>query len=263
MANNKWFVIALLSIISSTASRADETNVVQSASPVVHKYEGHATDVLGISTGMSLEDARRRIVAEYGADPIETKTKLSIQYRSIPMNTQEFVSQLQANKGRDSITVYLGTPATGGAVVGITRNVQYDDPVTAPLIDSVFGQLDEKYGKESTPSRFGNGLIRTVWIFGPDTELSCQQWSCGDASPSLDPGSLQAYTYVLSQGKQFRIMADVFPAQQDHTRVNQLTITVDDVASKALTLKEALKQLQAAAEAAYAKNATPQRGPKL
>ena len=127
----------------------------------------------------------------------------------------------------------------------------------------MFKQLDEKYGTESTPTRYGSGLIRTNWNFNATMQQQCNGFSCTPAYAMTSPSGLQGYAQAVASGHNFLIMVDVHPAQQDPTRVGQIDLTVDDESNKAETLTEALKQLQTAAQAAYAKNATPQNVPKL
>lgn len=262
MKTNIAFVV--MSLLASTAANADEMTLVKSADPTMHQYAGHQIDVLGIAPGMSQDNVRKLIEANYGTTPSEKPSGLVMQYRSVSMKTQEYVSRFSAKKERDSIEVYFATPSTGGGVVGIHRTVSYPDATTAPSVDAVFDQLDKKYGVESVPNHWGvPGLVNGTWMFNANAQIQCDGFGCGRPFAPLEPSSLQSNMDSMSQGQHLLINASVSSARTDPTRVSELEIVIEDKTNKVKTLSEAFKQIQTAAQDAYAKTAVPQAGPKL
>jgi hypothetical protein len=148
-------------------------------------------------------------------------------------------------------------------VISVKRDIQFPGALTAPTVGNIFRQLDAKYGPESTASHNGIGLMRAGWVFGTSSQTKCPPVGCPGADASMQPEALQSYLRAISQGEHVIITADAFPMVRDPTRVFQLSIVVTDQVNKAQTLSEALKQMEAAAKAAYDRNTAPQQGLKL
>jgi hypothetical protein len=257
-----WLIPLTLLLFWPTVSKADEMTLVKSGDPIIREYAGHPLDVLGMAPGMSAAEAKKRIAQAYETDPAETMGALVMRYRSISMSSQDYLSELKASKEQDTMTVYLGTPSTGNVVVGIERKIVYSDPTIAPDAKTLVTQLQSKYGTTSAVIE-NRPLLRMQWVFNASAFSKCPSYGCVTGLGALNPGALDTYLHAISDGHQVTIQADIQTSPTDQTRVGNLTITVEDVANKAKTLSEAFKQIQAAAQAAYDKEALPQRGPKL
>lgn len=283
-----FFAIAIITLVGSPLVFADVCSncpdtmtLKKSVAPVPANYPGVSLDILGIKPGMSLQAVEHIMASKYKSKPSATSGKADFVYKSIDMNSQPFVTDLSGGNNEDSIDVSLGTPATGNTVVGVSRVLQFsENPKTEPTLKAVYAALDKKYGPETPPSRYwtGNG-IEITWVFGEHgMRKSCTRSSCYCPSstftapnwqtllapnePSQDQGK-DAY----SEGTYACVVADISTTSGDPThlndRVSQLNVNVDDPADKVLTIKEAGKQLRAAALAAYQKEAKPEKVPNL
>jgi hypothetical protein len=255
-------MLDLVMAISSTAL-AETMTLTKSADPIPHTYPDHALDVLGIAPGMPLEDAKAKIVAEYGTDPAETRSSISLQYRSIPVSTDDYVSELKAKKDSDSITVYFGPPSTGNVVVGVERQVQYPDARNAPLVDSVVHQLEGKYGVVSGSSNLAETTIVQTWYYNSNALQKCAVYGCPFPAPPLQVNALQNYIQNIANGQHIILNTQIIRDNNDKTRVGWLYVRMSDESNKAKALQEAFRQMEKAGLVFYNKTANPQQGPRL
>jgi len=266
--SRRLFLGSILILVGGTNTAwADEIQLVKTADLSPRVYDGHSIDVLGITIGMTPDQVRKIISTEYGAPPVEEQTNLSITFKSIVVSSQSYLNTLKAQKdgGADQITVSLGSPATGNTVVGVSRALDFRDPLTAPTMTALYAQLDSKFGLESVskPKSYTPSLFFTSWAFNATSHVKCPNDLCITASDTYNPGSMDQYRRTMATGQFVVAQADLFPLETDSSRAKRLQLAIDDQASKFLSSQEALKQLQAAGEAAYAAKAKAQDAPKL
>jgi len=244
----------------------DEIQLVKTADLTARIYDGDSIDILGIKIGMTPDQVRTIIATEYGVPPVEEQTSISITYKSITVTTQSYLDTLKAQKpgNADQISVSFGNPATGNTVVGVSRHLVFADPLTAPKITALYAQLDAKYGPESVPKpiSFSPDLFVVKWAFNASGHIKCPFDLCITANDTYAPGNMTEYQRTVATGQHVVVQAGLFPYATDSSRASRLEIAIDDQASKARSSQEALTQLQAAGEKAYA-TAKPQEAPKL
>jgi len=259
------FLGSIILVGAASAAWADEIQLVKTADLTARLYDGHSIDVLGIKIGMTPDQVRQIIATEYGVPAAEEQTNLSVTYKSITVSSQSYLNTLKARKEGDELIVSFGNPATGNTVVGVSRNLDFKDALTAPKLTALYAQLDSKYGQESLPKpqSFTPSLIFTSWAFNATTHIKCPNNSCITAYDTYTPGNMASYQRSMETGQFVVIQADLFPHEADSSRAKRLQLALDDQASKFLSSQEALKQLQAAGEAAYAAKAKAQDAPKL
>ena len=124
------------------------------------------------------------------------------------------------------------------------------------LLRSAFAaQLVQAYGQPSVngsiePDAPGDpdmlGLVSMHWLFGAASRLPCRS-SCTGGAGEIEFKRLNDYEAAAGRGATFHISASGFPFGTDRINIRVISIYMDDVANKALSLNEAVKQLRAAA----------------
>ena len=84
------------------------------------------------------------------------------------------------------------------------------------------------------------------WLFGATSRLPCRS-SCTGGAGEIEFKRLNDYEAAAGRGATFHISASGFPFGTDRINIRVISIYMDDVANKALSLNEAVKQLRAAA----------------
>lgn len=256
-------VIAIAFIWTSSAF-ADQMTITKTANPIEFSYPGVSLDVLGVKPGMSLDAARKVLIANYHSQPTSQSEQIPLTYKSVNIVSQPFVTSLTVNdKQGGSMTVYFGTPATGNKVVEVDRVLVFPDAKSAPTVDEIRATLDKKYGPESWTTSHGAYI---KWAFGKSGHTSsCSNgWIC-DLSQAFrpDPNSCRVYNREMASGDYVLVQADLGSSGQDSSRMYTLTIFLSDEADKAISCNAASKQIHAAAVAAYKKESTPGTVPNL
>lgn len=242
---------------------AEQMSIVKSAEPIVRSAGTHnAVDVQGIAPGMSVDEAKKRLVEIYGKDPSVWETTLSVQNKSVYMDSQPYVARMRGEKDSDYIDVYFGTPSTGNVVVGIERKIQYLDARSAPEIATTIKALQDKYGPVSSVNpQYAKQTF--LWFHKKDGLSKCE-WrvSCDNTEPVLDPSQLEYLMKATKNGSDLAVFAFIDNSDNDKSRLYSMMVKVSDLTNKALTLDEAFKQMNAAAEAAY-NSSSPAKAPDL
>jgi hypothetical protein len=246
-----------------TLAQADDMSMVKSAEPIAAPYAA-VVDIIGIQSGMSVDSVRSAMKKEFETDLIENNMALKFRVKSVPIASQKYTESIIGLKPNEKVSVSFGTPSTGNNVVAAKRDIEFPDPLTAPIKKDIESQLDAKYGPATEIDDHGLRVQR-YWIFNSKslTNGSKVMLMNLNLQGTFAPNELGTYQQMLVNGVNVGIKADYEMYQQDPSRVRSLSINFDDQANKALTLTEALKQLEAFGSAAYDKNATPQQAPRL
>jgi len=243
---------------------ADDTTLTETAKPAIRTYAGHAVDVIGISPGMTVAAVTALIQKKDNFAPAATTGNIGLTYKSISMGSQSYTTELEASAPNDDLHVFFGTPSTGNTVVGIDRTITFPDAETAPVLTELEQQVENKYGLQSSSKRNeGYPSLQENWVFNSQSLQGCQNSFCPAATAQFDPSQMQSYADSTQIGIVLNIEAKFYVSSSDPSRAASLEITIDDEGNKFLTANEAVKQLTAAGEAAYNKEATPQQGPSL
>lgn len=259
---------------------ASNVTVEQTAKPFEYAYPGVSLDIRGLKLGMSVQQVEKTIAGYSKNKPAIYTTNMWMQYKTVTVTSQNFLWKLVVQKdGWNSITVYFGSPATGNEVVHIDRVMYFPDPKTAPTIEMLNAALDKKYGPV-TKTPISPTKSYRLWDFGPhklrtscpnEDNDYCEAVSYGYGvwgEQFYDPheNSRQSPAYLCRKSYAFgnyaNVAANIEAAGDDPSRVQKVMLSLSDQADEAITYDQALKQLQAAAIAAYKKE-TPGAAPKL
>lgn len=259
---------------------AENMTIKQTAKPLEYTYPGVSLDILGLKLGMTLGQVEKTIAGYSKNKPTLTSANMSMTYKTVTVASQNFTSKLVVQKdGQNSITVYFGSPATGNRVVHIDRVMYFPDTKTAPTIKVLNAALDKKYGPPTKTELSPTKLYR-LWDFGrhklrascpKSDDAFCEAVSYGygawgdqrydpHENSYYSPAHLYRKSYAF--GNYVNVAANISAAGDDSSRVRKVLLSLSDQADEAITYDQALKQLQAAAIAAYNKE-TPGAAPKL
>ncbi|HYZ61773.1 MAG TPA: hypothetical protein VE650_04910 [Acetobacteraceae bacterium] len=244
-------IVILAVLLLAAPAGAAEMKITQAAPPAVYKVEGRAIDVLGITPGMTAEQVRPILEKQYGAVQEQTDA-LGLNYRGTAVESQKYLVTLRARKDDDQIVVRFGTPATGNAVVEVSRQLAYPNGPAAPAVDAVRESLVKQYGPPSAQSSpvTSGALTLQDWAYKDNKPVRCANASCRiSGSEGMGPQDLESFRRAVASGRQLLITATILSSTSDPKRAATTWIVVSDMQTKARTLEEGLKQLQAAASA--------------
>jgi hypothetical protein len=236
--------------------------ITKTANLIEPSYPDVSLDILGVKPGMSLDAARKALIANYHVQPASQSASMSLTYRTVNMSSQTYVTSLTVHdKQGGSMKVHFGTPATGNTVVQVDRVIMFPDVKKAPTVAAVRAALDKKYGPESWSDSHGAYLF---WAFDKSGHASpcAKNHSCG-AGDGCGSASAAIYKRELASGDYVYIQVDVGSSGEDPSRMYSLTIYLNNEADKAISCNAASRQINAAAVAAYKKESTPGAAPKL
>lgn len=251
-----------------TKKTKSETDVLfdlkKTAPPINAVYPGVSLDILGIKPGMSLKAAKSIMASYYKAEPSSYPlVSLKLPYKNVIfVNSLPYTSELYYNNknSTDTIAVYFGNQSTGNSVVAIDRTLTFGVK-TAPKISTIIAALDKKYGPQTqNPGETDSWH----WVFGKHGLLkSCTKNGCPCDVSHVDVATYWSLKKDMSSDEYACVDAMVKPTSLDHSRAATLEVLINDPADKALTRKEANKQMHAAAVTIFAKEVKPEKLPKL
>lgn len=249
-------LLALAILAPSARAQKNQTTIklAQTAKLVTHPHPGVNADILGVHIGMTVSQAEAIAAKSYPGKPkVDEYPPDLAYYRGITAYSQRFVGSVYFVKNNsDSLTLYFSSPATGNVVYAMFRSVDFNNPLTAPLLSTLKSSLIKKYG----PSSFHNG-VRYIWQFGKKSFEHCSPTRSGGAVPcdveSLlngDPGENgEAFT---RSGVAMGISAQ-WNASADNTKVGLLDVTVQDYQDQEHSISLTTKLLKDAAIKYYKK----------
>lgn len=249
--------VMAIALIWISSALADQMTITQTAKPIEFSYPGVSLDILGIKPGMSVDAAQMAANSFYKSEsePFIPATTWPYSYKSITMFSQKYISRgMKVSRlNRDSLTIQFGSPATGNVVLAVTRVVFFNQK-TAPTVKEMLSALVKKYG----PATSNDGHGRLSWYFGKNGIIKTFSGTGSCASPGDGLANDENFTMdddkrFLLQGVDVCIGAEVTSPTLDQSRVELLSITLNSPAEKDLDETQAVKQLRAAAVAAYMK----------
>lgn len=142
--------LATMAVSAQAQQASDELPLVRDIPP----SEGvdPAPDILGIQFGDSLETALSKLREAYpGIEPVTTKVRTGIRDQHGNQVTITYPQKVALNTPygqatTEAVSLYLTTPATGGRVYGIRREILYDASSYASM-DDVRKAVADKYGE--------------------------------------------------------------------------------------------------------------------
>lgn len=276
---NRWTcalgALAIATAWSSTACASPMT-LKQAVKPIHYAYPGVSLDIIGLKLGMTPQQAEKVLTTYTKASPnIDTGT-VEGDYKDVSVTSQKFMSDISVNKSDyDRISISFGGPVFGDRLVSIKRDITFPNPQTAPTLKAVIAALNKKYGA-TTKTSISPTPSTMLWIFGKNKlKASCSQsddqycnansqmfdvtgvytYSSGQENPNPEQQSRESGNYVY-------IEADITAQSSDPSRISELTVFLTDQRGEADTFDATMKQMYAAAVAAYNKN-KPEAPPKL
>jgi len=268
---------------SSTSTSGNGVVLHESAPPMKLAHTGGALDILGVSLGMTMEEANRALKSHYKIRAHAVNgTFIRYQYKSIMLKSAPYTSSIMEhitkNATNEITTAYLGTPAIGSTVMEIQRSIVYHNTMTAPTITGIETALDNKYGPgtrvEKTPG-YSPVTNEKIWIFGKHGLIRSVKQPLSQYAPcigfkiNLQPDryneptgleniKLKAGSDAYSAGQYACVDASYSPASSDTSRVGTLIITVKSPALQVQDINQTLKQMRSAALASYKTEAKPE-----
>ncbi len=251
------FGVIAIALIWTSSAFADQMTITQTAKPIEFAYPGVSLDILGIKPGMSVDAAQKAANSFYKSDstPFVPTDTWPYSYKSVTVFSQKYLSGggESTRLNQDSLNIHFGSPATGNVVLGVGR-VVYFHQKTAPKVKEIVAALVKKYG----PATSNDGKGDLVWYFGKGGFLKAfsGDGSCASPGDTLDTSerfTLRHDQGLLSQGIYVCIGAEVVSQLLDNSRAETLNITINSPAERVLDETQAVKQLRAAAVAAYKK----------
>jgi hypothetical protein len=199
-----WIIGFLASVLMAVSASAGTANFTleQTALPITRTYPGVDASILGIQTGMTAAQAEAIAERNYPEQSPGAPNSLFMAYtgpgftgnllKTKPLVPYVTFSKLAGDTG-DHLTLHFTTPALGGTVYAITRDIDFL-PGTGktrvyPPMDAIRASLIKKYGPPSYQTKYGpsrehgavygsNGGLMLAWIFSKDSRLTCQSESC-------------------------------------------------------------------------------------
>ncbi|MDT7951369.1 MAG: hypothetical protein RQ966_07675 [Acetobacteraceae bacterium] len=230
------------------AAMAASVVLKQVGPPAVYRPGGHPIDVLGISPGMGPDAVREALSQHYG-NVVVTQNNLGLENGGNVVQTQNFITEMQAQKDIDQMAVWFGTPTTGNAVVEVTRQQSFRDESAAPPLQEVRAELIAKYGKpgfDGTATGSGEVLLM-AWSFHGDKPSPCPHSSCRmGLSEGLDITNLPAYDRAIKSGHQLTLVVTLIAGIADPSRAAGIVTQMSDAATKYRTLETAVSQMKTA-----------------
>lgn len=256
-------VVALVSFIHPSIAKTVQLTLVKSASPTYSSTVKAPANVLGIYPGKTVDQVKKILSTDYGKPTIQ-KSSISLNYRSIQVTTQKFISEMEfkTKKGsvQDSIKVYFSTPVLGDVVVAVARIIHFNGELNSPTIVGMKKDLVAKYGPMS-------GTIDerdSAWFFNAQGKhVLCSGYDCGATYDGTfrysgrERQTGKTYAHLVANGQYVQIHVWIGPADNDPTRVGGVAIYLGDIVDEAMAVKQMGAQLHKAALAAYKKKAVP------
>ncbi|WP_157765166.1 hypothetical protein [Acetobacter senegalensis] len=100
--------------------------------------------ILGLTLGMSLEDARKIMTAHCEGEPHQSNTFLTVVHKGVQVKTQFFPMQLGCLIKGDGLRVTFSPPVSGNVITKIERTVSYPADAS-PSFTGLKADLAEKY----------------------------------------------------------------------------------------------------------------------
>lgn len=107
-----------------------------------------------------------------------------------------------------------------------------------------------------------HGLLSLVWARGATGSIMCAVDLCPTPNALSEPNPARP-AGIVKDGIVQVVQARIDTGAPDPGRAHNLSVTMEDSETKLLSARLMNAQLQAAAEAAYAKQAVPSAAPKL
>ncbi|MHB1606797.1 MAG: hypothetical protein ACYCTV_10485 [Leptospirales bacterium] len=259
-------VIYVATVMVSPSASAQQSqivvNLVQTAKPILPSYPGVSADILGIRIGMTLSQAEAIAAKNYPGKPAVTKSTLTTSYRGITAQSKPYVSSVEFGAEPNThnwLTLYFSSLATGNVVIGMYREIDFNNPLKAPLLSAVKASIIKKYGPYS--ARTGNTAFEYFWQFGKQARIPCNPSGC--YAYSLRDGETDAIPVALSNGVDMGIVAYPVPSNSDASKIGSLEITIVDYQDWVNSADVATKQLNNAAIEHYNKVNQSTGVPKL
>lgn len=242
-------IAAALLLAALASANAQQVVLRPAGPPALYHPAGRAIDILGITPGMP-PDAVRAILAKQYGDVRAIQENLGLEYRGVAVATQNYITQMTAQKGNDQIQVWFATPTTGNGVVEVTRQLTYLKPAEQPLLAQVRQELTDKYGPPAFAGpAVGTGEIELMgWAYKGDKPADCAHSSCrADLADGLTVADMGAYQKAIKSGHELTIIGMLLAGIGTPNRTSSVVTTVSDAATKFRTLDLAIKQMQAGA----------------
>lgn len=243
-------------------------------SPELHGLRlGHSPEevinaITVLAPGMVVERRLQRL----------TVTVNGRQVASAPYTSEIRANNRSANPApipTTSVSVVFALPTTGGGAVAIsfrqdaapTLNPNSTDRVMAGGVFAT--QLIQAFGPPtyngsvqpdapvdpSDPSSDLRGMVSMYWRFSTTARIACRAQGCPIDAADIELKKLSDYEEAVRRGEVLRINARAYPFPAEYSllkgeeltadlgKVKDTQVTIEDVANKALSLREAVQQL--------------------
>ena len=160
-----------------------------------------------------------------------------------------------------AFSVIFALPTTGGGTVAVRsyRNSRdrHDASIHVVTAAAFTAQLLQAYGPPSrdntvaldAPDQSMRGVVGLQWLFSRTARLPCPVPACRIDGSEIELASMANYEEAISHGGDVRIAADGYPLETNSTELTITEVVVEDAATRALSLREAVRQLTEAASA--------------
>ncbi|WP_155524488.1 hypothetical protein [Oleisolibacter albus] len=268
MSPFKMVLLAGVLVTSQQAAAADLVIEPQKTTePVSRTFPGRNVDIVGLSSGMTLQEVTAKLKADMPDASIRTNMlTVGLNYKGATVKFQQYTGGLLVNGGDANglISLFFGSPASGNQLTSLLRNVDYRDPFKAPTREDVVAALTAKYGKPSGQSQ-SEKLMTLTWLVK----------DAGDYVCPVDPGrkvpmcpvtvasnrdSPDVAERAMKAGFKVGISALLY-TKADSNKLTSLVVTIEDYENTVVATNAADTQLKEAVDKQFSNSSSAK--PKL
>ena len=257
-----YVLLLLIGLFSSTQSALAQELAIALRNSVAPLKPEPSTRLAaeGLALGASPEEVVRAIQAIDPDMPIERfSDKIALALNGFTVTSEPFLSQIKASNMKyrsgqqvwTRVEVSFALPTTGGEAIGI--GIQHGSAGVILTGAALRDQLVRDYGKPSAgelyalndPVKSLQGSLAMEWRFGAIGLLPCSR-DCMATSDPIELEQLEDYRQRAAEGTFARISI-LASANKSRAGIWAIDLSLEDVATKALSLSEGVRQLTEAA----------------
>jgi len=240
----------LCSLCLGSPALADDVKIVPSVPYREQFYPVTLFELAGVRLGMTRDEVQARAAqGDVEGKPFLDTATLSLTGPSAKVQSEPYLNRISIDikPNAGNLRVMFSVPSIGDRVVALAFIRLYSDLKAAPSVGEVLEQFEAKYGKSvrvhlPAPDEWAT---REDWFFSATGPVPCGGSYClANAASGLH--NIPRLIDSTSGGERVIVSVFLITHKADPTRVESVSVNIEDVANELLALTEARKQLEAA-----------------
>lgn len=272
------FAAAGIMVFGGSAAFATDAQVPLTFKPqdrariAVRAVPGRATDILGIRTGMSLEEVKRILVEHSsGREPEQQMKSLAARINGVPVKMEPFIQRLREEGDvqkpiNEAIDASFSSHASGNKLISFDRMVSYRSGLNSPKFDDIKSSVLSKFG-EPTAIRDNTVSYDMIYSYRNGKPARCDGSGKGAEScvtfarDAYQPENMKYHLEDLAAGDDFVLIVSTW-RMANSDRVSSVSYLMSDYTARALASKADSEAMIESANQAQASFPNPP-APKL